>query len=139
MVGTGRPTVRSLGHNFEAESQVRFDGVPRVTHYISANQLVVTLVASDFSAPGTIILSVANGDQTSNDETLLVESPGESAGVWRFPSKWVLIGAWILLGISEPIFEPVDLRAEPGQHDGQRVGSVEPPPIPFMGEAPGLA
>lgn len=83
VIGIGRPTVRLFGHNFDDASRVRFDGVPRVTRLIDPNQLVVTLVASDYTAPGTIVVSVTQRGQTSNAATLSVGSSGEVAGVWQ--------------------------------------------------------
>jgi len=84
MIATNRVTLRIFGYNFKQSSQVQFDGVPRRVDFISQNQLVVALVNSDFAAPGTIVVNVTNDDQTSNAKIILVESPSEAAGTWKF-------------------------------------------------------
>jgi hypothetical protein len=82
-IGADRPTMRIFGHNFNDASQVRLDDVARQTRYINQHELVVALGTSDFENPGAIVVSVANGDQTSKAVTLLVESAGETTGAWK--------------------------------------------------------
>ena len=91
VIGVGRPTVRIFGHNFDAASQVYLDDVAHQTRHISKHELVVALSAFDFENPGAIVVTVSNGDQTSNAVTLVIESPAEVAGVWKiFWWTWTL-------------------------------------------------
>jgi hypothetical protein len=95
MIATKRNTIRIFGYNFEKNSQVLFDGVSRKMNFVNQNQVVVELVNSDFFAPGTIVVSVANGDKTSNAKTLLIESAGDAVGTWSF--------FWIEVPISQAL------------------------------------
>ena len=82
-IGADRPTVRIFGHNFDDASQVRLDDVARQTRHINQHELVAALGTSDFENPGVIVMSVVNGEQTSNAVTLLVELPGATTGAWK--------------------------------------------------------
>ena len=84
VLAANRMTLRIFGYNFNDESEVRFDNVPRRLSFINQNLVVVELVNSDFVAPGAIVVTMVNSDKISNAKTLLIESPGEALGTWYF-------------------------------------------------------
>ena len=48
------------GTNFISSSVANFAGSPRATHYVSANQLTATILASDLTTLGTFDITVTN-------------------------------------------------------------------------------
>lgn len=68
-------TLTVNGTNFVANSTVRWDGVDRVTTYVSATQLTATIPASDITTTGTFDVTVFNPAPeggTSNAQTFTV-------------------------------------------------------------------
>jgi hypothetical protein len=68
-------------------SRVRFNDVDRQTQYVNEHQLVVPLSHAYFTAPGAVVVTMANGDRsanvvTSDAVTLMVEAPGSISGEW---------------------------------------------------------
>jgi Putative Ig domain len=86
-LGIGQASIRVFGYNFNGGSRVRFDDVDRQTQYVNEHQLVVPLSNAYFTAPGAVVVTVANGDRsanvvTSDAVTLMVEAPGSVSGEW---------------------------------------------------------
>jgi hypothetical protein len=86
-LGIGQASIRVFGYNFREGSRVRFDDVDRPTQYVNEHQLVVPLTHAYFTAPGAIVVTVANGERsadvaTSDAVTLMVEAPGSISGAW---------------------------------------------------------
>jgi len=69
------------GTNFISSSVANFAGSPRATHYVSANQLTATILASDLTTLGTFDITVTNptpGGGTSNAQSFSVNPPPAS-------------------------------------------------------------
>jgi hypothetical protein len=62
------------GSNFQTDDIAQAGGSARVTEYVSATQLAITLLAGDVAQPGTVAITVArkNGSGTSAPLTLTV-------------------------------------------------------------------
>ncbi len=66
-------TLTVNGSNFNASSSVNWNSSPRVTNYISSNQLSATILSSDIANEGTSTVTVVNptpGGGTSNGATV---------------------------------------------------------------------
>jgi hypothetical protein len=81
-VSIGQTSIQIFGYNFTEKSQVRFNGASHAMYYVNEHKLVVPLEGRDVAAPGVIVITVANGDKSSNAETMTVQAVG-SSGVWR--------------------------------------------------------
>jgi len=65
VVGTSSAQVSVRGANFLSGAVVRVGGVAKPTQFVSSNELVVTLSASDLAATGTLEITVRNPDGTT--------------------------------------------------------------------------
>ncbi len=73
IAGGAQFTLTVYGTNFNASSSVNLNGSPRVTNYISSNQLSVIILNSDIANAGTSTITVINpspGGGTSTGATL---------------------------------------------------------------------
>ncbi len=69
--------VNGLGSSFVAGSVVRWNGANRLTTFSNANQLTVTIPASDLVSAGTATVTVFNpapGGGTSNSQTFMINN-----------------------------------------------------------------
>src|SRR3989344_440439 len=60
VAGSGAFTMNVYGVNFNANSQVRFNGLARATTYVSSGQLMAVIPTSDVAATGTHAVDVVN-------------------------------------------------------------------------------
>jgi len=77
-VGGGGIILTVNGSNFVAGSEVRWNGSPRTTAFVSSTQLTATIPASDLTAAGTANVTVVNpapGGGTSNGLNFTVNNP----------------------------------------------------------------
>lgn len=65
VAGTSSAQVSVRGANFLSGAVVRVNGVAKPTQFVSSNELVVTLSASDLAATGTLEVTVRNPDGTT--------------------------------------------------------------------------
>lgn len=67
VIGSRRPSVRVIGHNFTGSSGVLVDGTPREAELVGPKELLVRFAASDFVAPGPMMLTVSNPAAAAED------------------------------------------------------------------------
>ncbi|HEX9983405.1 MAG TPA: IPT/TIG domain-containing protein [Thermoanaerobaculia bacterium] len=58
--GTGNTQITVRGRNFTGDARVRVNGQERETIYVSSTELRATLLASDLTNPGTLVITVTN-------------------------------------------------------------------------------
>ncbi len=78
--GTSSALLTVGGANFLTGAVVRINGVAKPTQFISGNQLIATLSASDLARPGTFTVSVANPDGSTGGNATLTVSAAVPAG-----------------------------------------------------------
>jgi Subtilase family len=78
LAGSGGFTLTVNGNAFAATATVNFNGIARVTTFVSANQLTAAILASDVATAGTPAVTVTNpnpGGGTSNSVAFNVNNP----------------------------------------------------------------
>ena len=76
--GSAQFTLTVNGTNFVASSVVNWNGSPRTTSFVSANQITATIPTTDVVATGTAAVTVVNatpGGGTSNAQTFTIATP----------------------------------------------------------------
>ena len=76
--GSASFTLTVTGNNFVSGAAVRWNGVDRITTYVSSTQLQANILASDISAPGSAAVTVFNpapGGGVSNAQTFTMDVP----------------------------------------------------------------
>jgi hypothetical protein len=76
-VGASGQSLTVTGSNFVSSSVVRIDGADRTTHFVNSTQITADLLASDFTATGTRMITVFNpspGGGATSGLTLTVAS-----------------------------------------------------------------
>jgi uncharacterized protein (TIGR03437 family) len=76
--GSGGIILTVNGSNFLATSEVRWNGNPRTTAFVSSTQLTATIPATDLATAGTANVTVVNplpGGGTSNGLTFTINNP----------------------------------------------------------------
>ncbi|MBX4200757.1 hypothetical protein KW786_01370 [Candidatus Parcubacteria bacterium] len=82
--GNGAFTLTVNGSNFNANSQIRFNGIARPTIFVSPTQLTTTIPATDASVTGSYIVDVVNpipGGGTSGSLVFTISPTGTTPGL----------------------------------------------------------
>lgn len=74
VVGSSGFILTVNGFNFSSNSIVKFNGLTRVTNYVSPTMVTALILASDLSTPGVQSVSVTNPDQGTSNTLLFTVS-----------------------------------------------------------------
>jgi outer membrane protein assembly factor BamB len=77
--GYGPFLLTVLGNGFTGSSVVQWNGAARTTQYVSAQELVAQIGATDIAATGTATVDVQNVSETSSTATVSIVAPSKDA------------------------------------------------------------
>lgn len=96
--GTQSLTLAIYGQDFMTTAQAEWNGSPRTTTFINANELYIDLTASDLAAIGTATVSVQNpapGGGYANDLVFTISDPADNPipSISQVTPSGVLVGS----------------------------------------------
>jgi hypothetical protein len=110
VAGSGPVTLTVNGSNFQGGAQVRVNGTPVTTVFVSSNQLSAPLPASVINTPAVYAIAVQNPDSSlSNSASLTVSAP-------------ILLSD---VGVNEFLADPPDGAAGDVNGDGNRDSAAD--------------
>ena len=112
-------TLTVIGLGFVSDSTVRWSGLPRLTIFVSPNELTALVSAADIAQAGSTSVTVSDSRGTSNVATFTILSVAPPSGsgyiTYQLGFRWSLI-AWVgrdnieiggaLAGVESPTDDP---------------------------------
>lgn len=129
--GNARFTLTVSGSGFATGAVVKWDGLSRTTHYVSASQLTAAVSASDIRNAGSPSVTVFNpgpGGGTSNSRTFAVTTP-----VWYLAEGTTAWGFYTYVSIENPNNSAIDAKVTYMTSGGQVAGPIVH--LPAMSQA----